>query len=139
LSVTPTSLTRQDALQTTQVWLSSAPKVPQHLTADAYFLRLDLHDWNDADYARIICQLIPAMPKWCAAAVLPEPRGEGSGSVLRERQLRNDIGMFTLFSAAEGNLVHMRGSVEGCNGRLRFLEVKAPPGSHASLMSWVRE
>ncbi|KAF4210815.1 hypothetical protein CNMCM5878_003787 [Aspergillus fumigatiaffinis] len=117
---------------------------PQRLTADAYFLRLILHDWNDADAARIIRQIIPAMRNGSRLlimdAVLPEPRGEGSGSVLRERQLRrSDIGMFTLFSAKERSLVQMRGLVEGCDGRLRFLGVRTPPGSHASLMSWVHE
>ncbi|PLB55898.1 putative O-methyltransferase [Aspergillus steynii IBT 23096] len=116
----------------------------QPLTADAYFLRLILHDWNDADSAQIVRQIIPAMREGTRLlimdAVLPEPREEGNGSVLRERQLRrSDIGMFTLFSAKERSLAQMRELVEGCDGRLRFLGVTTPLGSHASLMSWVRD
>ncbi|CEO58422.1 Putative O-methyltransferase FtmD [Penicillium brasilianum] len=114
---------------------------PQPRIADAYFLRLILHDWNDADCTRIITQISPALRPNAKLlimdAVLPEPN---EGSPQSERQLRrSDIGMYTLFSAKERSLAQMRQLVEGCDSRLRFEKVYAPPGSHASMLSWVCE
>ncbi|KAL4734142.1 6-hydroxytryprostatin B O-methyltransferase [Aspergillus similis] len=109
--------------------------------ADAYLLRLILHDWNDADCTRIIRQISSAMRPRARLlimdAVLPEPR---EGSLQTERQLRrSDIGMFTLFSAKERSLVQMRRLVENCDCRLRFEKVYTPPESHASMLSWICE
>jgi 6-hydroxytryprostatin B O-methyltransferase len=70
-------------------------------------------------------------------AVLPEP---GESSLQSERQLRrSDIGMYTLFSAKERSLVQMRRLVEDCDSRLRFEKLYTPPGSHASMLSWICE
>lgn len=70
-------------------------------------------------------------------AVLPEPN---EGSPQSEKQLRrSDIGMYTLFSAKERSLAQMRQLVESCDSRLRFEKVYAPPGSHASMLSWICE
>ncbi|KAJ5563109.1 O-methyltransferase [Penicillium sp. DV-2018c] len=114
---------------------------PQPRIADAYFLRLILHDWNDADCTRIITQICPALRPNAKLlimdAVLPEPN---EGSPQSERQLRrSDIGMYTLFSAKERSLVQMRQLVESCDNRLRFEKVYTPPGSHASMLSWICE
>ncbi|KAJ6190252.1 O-methyltransferase [Penicillium mononematosum] len=114
---------------------------PQPRIADGYFLRLILHDWNDADCTRIIRQISSAIRPRARLlimdAVLPEP---GEGSLQSERQLRrSDIGMYTLFSAKERSLAQIRRLVEDCDGRLRFEKVYTPPGSHVSMMSWICE
>ncbi|KAI9370292.1 6-hydroxytryprostatin B O-methyltransferase [Aspergillus egyptiacus] len=114
---------------------------PQPRIADAYLLRLILHDWNDADCSQIIRQISPAMRPRARLlimdAVLPEPR---EGSPQTERQLRrSDIGMFTLFSAKERSLAQMRRLVEDCDCRLRFEKVYTPLGSHVSMLSWICE
>ncbi|KAM4055566.1 o-methyltransferase [Hirsutella rhossiliensis] len=114
---------------------------PQPRIADAYLLRLILHDWNDADCTRIVGQICSALRPGARLlimdAVLPEP---GEGSLQSERQLRrSDIGMYLLFSAKERSLAQMRGLVEGCDSRLRFEKLYTPPGSHASMLSWICE
>lgn len=68
-------------------------------------------------------------------AILPEP---GQGPLQHERQLRrSDIGMYLLFSGKERSLVQMRRLVENSDPRLRFEAMYTPPGSHASMLSWV--
>ncbi|KAH3532407.1 hypothetical protein KXV64_001685 [Aspergillus fumigatus] len=114
---------------------------PQPRIADAYFLRLILHDWNDADCTRIVRQISSALRPGARLlimdAVLPEP---GEGSLQSERRLRrSDIGMYTLFSAKERSLAQMRRLVEDCDSRLRFEKLYTPPGSHASMLSWICE
>ncbi|KAF9886724.1 hypothetical protein FE257_011101 [Aspergillus nanangensis] len=115
--------------------------VPQPRIADAYLLRQVLHDWNDADCTRIICQICSAMRPSARLlvmdAVLPEP---GEGSLQIERQLRGrDIIMYVSCAAKERSLAQIRRLVENCDRRLRFEKVYTPSGSSTGMLSWIYE
>jgi 6-hydroxytryprostatin B O-methyltransferase len=67
--------------------------------------------------------------------VMPQP---GEISPYMEKYLRVfDLAMFSLFSAKERTLEQLRELVEQCDPKLRFEGVTCPPGSAASLLSWV--
>lgn len=111
----------------------------QETIADAYLLRQILHDWPDEDAERIIRNLMPAMRPGARILVMdvivPQP---GTASPYMEKFIRTyDVSMFSMFSGKERTVEQLRDIVERCDGRLRFEGISCPPGSAASLLSWV--
>jgi 6-hydroxytryprostatin B O-methyltransferase len=111
----------------------------QKTIADAYLLRQILHDWPDEDAERIVRNIVPAMRPGARLLIMdivvPQP---GVISPYMEKYIRvYDISMFSMFSAKERTLEQFRELVERCDARLRFEGVICPPGSVASLLSWV--
>ena len=111
----------------------------QETVADAYLLRQILHDWPDEDAERIVKNLVPALRPGARILVMdiivPEP---GVVSPYMEKYLRTyDVSMFSMFSGKERTLSQLRDIVERCDVRLHFEGMTCPPGSAATLLSWV--
>ena len=111
----------------------------QKTIADAYLLRQILHDWPDEDAERIVRNIVPAMRPGARLLIMdivvPQP---GAISQYMEKYLRvYDISMFSMFSAKERTLQQLCELVGRCDTRLRFEGVNCPPGSAASMLSWV--
>lgn len=111
----------------------------QRIVADAYLLRQIVHDWPDDDAERIVRNLIPAMRPGARLMIMDIVVAQpGAISPYMEKYLRTyDISMFSMFSSKERTLKQLREIVEHCDARLRFEGMSCPPGSAASLSSWI--
>ncbi|KAK2874920.1 hypothetical protein FQN49_001941 [Arthroderma sp. PD_2] len=114
---------------------------PQPTTADAYFLRLILHDWSDNDAQRILKGLTPALRPGARLlimdTIIPEPNTVPFYLEKRIRAL--DMGMYALLAGKERSLQQFIDLVREVEPMLRFESSTTPEGSILSLMSWVME
>lgn len=104
--------------------------------ADAYLLRMILHDWSDDDAVRILSNITSAMGERSRVLVmdtlLPDP---GSVPASRERLLRlRDMTMMQVFNSRERGLSDWLRLFATADKRLKLLSVNQPFGSVMSLM-----
>ena len=108
------------------------------LDADVYFLRMILHDWPDAQAAKILRNLVVAMkdrPKsriLIMDTVLPEP---GSVPVSIERLVRvRDMTMLQSFNSKERHLDDWKALLADVDANLHLVNVVQPFGSAMSVL-----
>ncbi|KAL2020277.1 hypothetical protein VTK56DRAFT_8601 [Thermocarpiscus australiensis] len=107
--------------------------------ADAYLLRMVLHDWPDEEAARIVGNLVDAMDRSSRLlimdTVLPEP---GSVPVSVERVVRvRDLTMLQAFNSKERDLGGWKHLLALAHPRLELVSVVRPLGSDMSLLEVV--
>lgn len=105
--------------------------------ARVYLLRMILHDWADADAAKILSNIAAAMSADSTLlimdTVLPDP---GDIPVTVERALRvRDLTMRQVFNSKERTLDDWIELLSVADRRLFLVDVKQPVKSHMSLLS----
>ncbi|KAH7024724.1 O-methyltransferase-domain-containing protein [Microdochium trichocladiopsis] len=105
--------------------------LPQGRVPKVYMLLRVLQDWDDADCARILRPLVPAMERhgtrlWIMNCVLPDE--EGTMPRHRERMLRNlDLVVYTLSGGGERSASHMERMLRNADPRLTIDRSCRPP------------
>ena len=105
--------------------------------ADAYLLRMILHDWPDSEAAMILRSIVAAMDKTKSRliimdTVLPTP---GSVPVSVERIVRvRDLTMLQAFNSKERDLDDWRELLAAADPELRLVRVIQPCGSAMSVL-----
>ena len=105
--------------------------------ADAYLLRMILHDWPDCEAAKILRSIVGAMDKTKSRVlimdtVLPMP---GSQPVSVERIVRvRDLTMLQAFNSKERDLDDWKDLLAVADPKLQLVRVVQPFGSAMSLL-----
>ncbi|KAI0435859.1 S-adenosyl-L-methionine-dependent methyltransferase [Xylaria telfairii] len=110
--------------------------------ADAYLLRMILHDWPDAEAIKILCHLVTAMDEVKSRLLIMDvvlPRA-GSVPVSVERLARvKDLTMIQAFNSKERDLDDWTGLLHAADPRLRIAGRIQPPGSSMDILEVVLE
>ncbi|KAL9088823.1 MAG: hypothetical protein Q9159_002859 [Coniocarpon cinnabarinum] len=112
---------------------------PVH-AADAYLLRMILHDWPDAESAKILSNIVAQMDAKKSRllimdTVLPKP---GSVPVSEERIVRvRDLTMMQAFNSKERDIEDWERLLGMVDSRLRIVGVKQPFGSAMGVLEIV--
>ncbi|KAI0403138.1 S-adenosyl-L-methionine-dependent methyltransferase [Xylaria palmicola] len=110
--------------------------------ADAYLLRMILHDWPDAEAIKILRHLVAAMDGAKSRLLIMDvvlPRA-GSVPVSVERLARvKDLTMIQAFNSKERDLDDWRGLLHAAEPRLRIAGRMQPPGSSMDVLEVVLE
>ncbi|KAK8079428.1 hypothetical protein PG997_007246 [Apiospora hydei] len=120
-----------------QAQIAALPDQAPQQGADVYLLRTILHDWPDADAARIVRGLADAMAPASSRLlvmdmVLPKP---GSGSGTHEAALRQkDLMMLGTFNAKEREEDEWVALFREADPRLRIRAIHRPTGSELSVI-----
>ena len=105
--------------------------------ADAYLLRMILHDWPDGEAAKILRNIVAAMDKADSRllimdTVLPMP---GSVPVSVERIVRvRDLTMAQAFNSKERDLDDWKDLLAAADPKLQLVRVVQPFGSTMSVL-----
>ena len=105
--------------------------------ADAYLLRMILHDWPDSEAAKILKSIVAAMDQTKSRllimdTVLPTP---GSVPVSIERIVRvRDLTMLQAFNSKERDLDDWKNLLAITDSRLQLVRVVQPFGSAMSVL-----
>jgi hypothetical protein len=105
---------------------------PEGLYPKAYFFKSVLHDWNDADCARILKQLIPGVERgakiFCMDRVAYLP-GECKVATYKESMAQFlDLMMWSNLGAKERNVEQWKKVAERTDPRLKVLAYRTPVG-----------
>lgn len=108
-------------------------------SAEVYFLRQILHNWNDENSVRLLSKLAvvlkPGSHIVIMDAVLPRP---GSVPFVREREFRRkDISMMELFNAHERDVADWETILAKIQPRVKLRNTAQPFGSDLSLLDVV--
>ncbi|KAL8365405.1 hypothetical protein RB595_004283 [Gaeumannomyces hyphopodioides] len=102
--------------------------------ADVYMLKMILHDWTDAECARILRALVPAL-KPGARVILIEYMGGGDEGAQQDlpRSIRTmgtatDLRLMALFNARERPVGAWKGLLAAADERFKVVSVRANPG-----------
>jgi 6-hydroxytryprostatin B O-methyltransferase len=106
------------------------------LGAQAYLLRMILHDWPLSEATKILASLVPALTESSRIvimdAVLPTP---GSLPSSLERQIRaKDMVMMQVFNSMERDLDDWKALLKAADERLEIVNVVQPLGSLMSVL-----
>ncbi|OKL62670.1 hypothetical protein UA08_01176 [Talaromyces atroroseus] len=104
--------------------------------ADAYLLRMILHDWQPEDCVRILRRILPAMKKTSKIiimdVVLPKP---GSVPAVQESLLRaRDITMLQSFNSTERDIDDWHALLGDTDKKLKIINVVHPVGSWMAVL-----
>jgi 6-hydroxytryprostatin B O-methyltransferase len=104
--------------------------------ADAYLLRMILHDWQPEDCVRILRIVLPAMKKNSKIiimdVVLPKP---GSVPAVQERLLRaRDMTMLQSFNSTERDVDDWHALLQSTDKNLKILKVIQPVASWMAVL-----
>ncbi|KAJ5698619.1 hypothetical protein N7462_000624 [Penicillium macrosclerotiorum] len=108
--------------------------------ANAYLLRMILHDWSDAEATTILKHIVTAMDRTRSRllimdTVLPKP---GSVPVSEERIMRaRDLTMMQAFNSKERDLEDWKELFAAADRRLQLVKVSQPFGSAMSVLELV--
>lgn len=105
---------------------------PEGLNPKAYFFKSVLHDWNDADCAKILKSLIPGVEKgakiFCMDRVAYLP-AEGKVATHKESLAQFlDLMMWSNLGAKERNVEQWKKVAEMTDSRLKVLAYRTPTG-----------
>lgn len=105
--------------------------------ADAYLLRMILHDWADDQAMTILRNIVAAMDEtksrlFIMDTVLPEP---GSVPISVERIARaRDLTMMQSFNSKERESEEWQALITAAHSRMRLIGVNQPFGSAMSIL-----
>lgn len=104
--------------------------------AEAYLLRMILHDWQPADGVKIMRSILPAMKETSRIiimdVVLPKP---GHGNAVKESLLRaREMTMLQSFNSTERDIDDWHALIRSTDERLKIMNVVQPVGSWMAIL-----
>ncbi|KIW31440.1 uncharacterized protein PV07_03090 [Cladophialophora immunda] len=115
------------------------PQPPSHRGADVFFIRQCLQNWSDADAAKILRTLLPALDKRRSrivimSVVLANPNDAGVGQREKGISRMRDLFMMQAMGGGERDLAQWNAIVKAADPGLEIANVNKPRGSVLSVL-----